>query len=284
MKSNNTIAVLDDDHYLLALLKGYCYASNIGIEVFEFNRSGIFEARRLKPQVIAAPLDYIADGNNPEETALLKQISAQDKIEIIALNKCLRCHDETDYLDWIGAIIENPYEIGEIDAYLKRLNLNIISPITNLAGSPEKRSGADRRQLRVNVNGETLYNDRRINGDRRAYGDRRNHPGANSAKDSQEQLFHIDQRNKCLFVKGQKVELTPKEFELLLFLSTDLERVFTPDEIINHLWPDSQRATKSDLYQYMHLLRKKIEPDPNSPQWIRNIKGFGYKLEMCHAL
>jgi len=46
------------------------------------------------------------------------------------------------------------------------------------------------------------------------------------------------------------------------------------DEIIKHLWPENNRATKSDLYQYMHLLRKKIEKDPNNPQWIMTVKGL----------
>lgn len=54
------------------------------------------------------------------------------------------------------------------------------------------------------------------------------------------------------------------------------------DEIIDHLWPENNRATKSDLYQYMYLLRKKIEIDTNNPQWIITVKGFGYKLNIDH--
>lgn len=184
MKNVDTIVVLDDDHYLLAMLKGYCYADNIRIEVFEFDRVGIAEARKLNPQVIAVPLDYIADGNKPEETALLKQISACDKIKIIALNKRLSGHDNVDYPDWIDSTIENPYEIGEIDAYLKHSNFAIHHTVYQ-----EKRSGMDRRHLRVNVNGEIVYNDRRNYGDRRACGDRRNNRSANPEKDSPEQLF-----------------------------------------------------------------------------------------------
>jgi len=77
------------------------------------------------------------------------------------------------------------------------------------------------------------------------------------------------------------LNLTRKEFELFELLAKDIDRVFMTDEIINHLWPDNNRATKSDLYQYMHLLRKKIENDPNNPQWILTVKGFGYKLNMA---
>ena len=40
---------------------------------------------------------------------------------------------------------------------------------------------------------------------------------------------------------------------------------------------------ETSVYQYMHLLRKKIEKDPNSPQWIMNVKGFGYKLNVVNS-
>ena len=62
------------------------------------------------------------------------------------------------------------------------------------------------------------------------------------------------------------------------FLLSDINRVFKNSEIINHLWPESVRASKSDLYQYMHLLRKKIEKDPNNPRIIKTARGFGYKI------
>ena len=85
---------------------------------------------------------------------------------------------------------------------------------------------------------------------------------------------------EVIFCELPKIDLTPKEFELVVLLSTDVNRIFMADEIIKHLWPENNRATKSDLYQYMHLLRKKIEKDPNNPQWIVTVKGFGYKLNI----
>jgi DNA-binding winged helix-turn-helix (wHTH) protein len=59
--------------------------------------------------------------------------------------------------------------------------------------------------------------------------------------------------------------------------------VLMAEEIIQHLWPGNNRATKSDLYQYMHLLRKKIEKDPDNPQWILTVKGFGYRLDVSSS-
>jgi len=81
-----------------------------------------------------------------------------------------------------------------------------------------------------------------------------------------------------LLLKGHKIDLTPKEFDLIAYLSTDLDRIFTPEEIIKYLWPNNDRATKSDLYQYIHLLRKKIENVYDNQQLILTVKGFGYRL------
>jgi DNA-binding response OmpR family regulator len=92
--------------------------------------------------------------------------------------------------------------------------------------------------------------------------------------------FLIDQRSKCVLLNGKSLNLTRKEFELFELLAQDVDRVFMSDEIINRVWPENNRVTKSDLYQYMHLLRKKIEIDPNNPHWILTVKGFGYKLNV----
>ncbi|MBK8816911.1 MAG: winged helix-turn-helix domain-containing protein [Methylococcaceae bacterium] len=283
MKKINKIVVLDDDHYFLALLKGYCCGVNIGLQAYSYDLNGVSEAEKLNPDMIAIPLESVLAKNNQAVAHLLRKISLHNNIAVVALNKNSIDYNGLDFLDWIDAIIEKPYDIGNLDAYLKSSGLLGTVDSSDLIDIRDQRKGTDRRQIKINGSGEILYCDRRINDDRRMTSKRRNNAVPDLTKEAGVHSFYIDHRNKCLFVKGQKIELTPKEFELLLFLSTDVERVFTAEEIINHLWPESHRATKSDLYQYMHLLRKKIEPDPNSPQWIRNVKGFGYKLEIGHV-
>ena len=283
MKKINTIVVLDDDDYFLALLNGYCFAGNISLQVFDYDKKGIREAGRLKPDVIVVSLESVSTVRKKLETDLLKEVRELGKIKLIALNRGSFYCKPDESLEWIDVVIKNPHDLSEIDAYLKTMSSLANPSLTKSVAFPDNRSGFDRREIKIKVNGDITYSNRRSNSDRRTWVERRNNFEINQPKDCSDKLFYIDQRCKCLYVKGHKIELTPKEFELLLFLSTDMERVFTADEIINHLWPESHRATKSDLYQYMHLLRKKIEIDPNSPQWIRNIKGFGYKLEIAHS-
>ena len=90
--------------------------------------------------------------------------------------------------------------------------------------------------------------------------------------------IEIDDRAKSVRLNGKPVSLSPKEYELLKLLASDVGRVFSTDEILHHLWSDSGRATAADVKQYVHLVRNKIEGDRRDPQRIKTVKGFGYKL------
>jgi len=270
MKTIHKIAVFDNDKYFLAMLKGYCYANNIAMIVADFNMDGINEVEKLQPVLVVVPLDWVSTAKKSPETALLRQARTSSQVKICGLNK-----NSTDIIlaglaGWIDVIINYPFDIGEIDGYLKKTFL-LNSCLTEERRHSERRSFIERRRVELNSNSDEGYKESRNPG----YQHEDGNPGF---KD-----FQIDQRNKCVFLKGHKVDLTPKEFELVELLSTDIDRIFMTDEIIKHLWPENNRATKSDLYQYMHLLRKKIEKDSNNPQWIMTVKGFGYRLNIDNS-
>jgi DNA-binding response OmpR family regulator len=90
--------------------------------------------------------------------------------------------------------------------------------------------------------------------------------------------IEIDERAKSVSIHGEPKSLSPKEFYLLVLLASDLGRVYTNEEIIAELWGSDSRATGADVKQYVYQLRSKIEREPHLPQWIQNVKGFGYKL------
>ncbi len=76
-------------------------------------------------------------------------------------------------------------------------------------------------------------------------------------------------------------KLSPSEFRLLRYLLTNPGKVCEKDEIIENVWRDSQTqegVTDQALDQIIYRLRKKIEADPNNPQFIQTIKGRGYRL------
>lgn len=267
METTNNIVIFDNDQYLLALLKGYCYANNMAITSLEFCINGINKLAILKPKVVIVPLNMLSAVNKLHEANLLKRTSITNDIKVCALYK-----DQTDFispnvLEWIDIFISNPFDVGEIDRCFKSIS-ELNNSISEKRSFKERRLVADRRTTKSNINDKN--------------GDKKNASSSYMREfvKSEFKEFQIDFRNKCLFINAHKVELTPKEFDLLEFLATDSDRVFMTDEIIEHLWPESGRATKSDLYQYMYLLRKKIENDPNNPKWILTVKGFGYKLNI----
>ena len=93
----------------------------------------------------------------------------------------------------------------------------------------------------------------------------------------------VDNDRKLVWFDNRKVELTPKEYALFSLLASEPERVFSSQEIIEHLWSDCKRATAANVQQYIYMLRKKIEPDIQNPQWLITIKGFGYRLDFANT-
>jgi DNA-binding response OmpR family regulator len=93
-------------------------------------------------------------------------------------------------------------------------------------------------------------------------------------------VLHIDDRSKSVRIGGQELTLSPKEYQMLRLLASDPGRVFTGDEIVHHVWGNQSRATKGDVKQYVHLLRKKLDPHADKGVVLSTISGFGYKLEI----
>lgn len=262
----NYIESAGDDKYFLAMLKGYCYANNISLSEVILDVCAIDKIEKIKPNLIVVPLDELLNESNFSVADKIRRFCAESEIKVFALSdvddiKLIDCPD------WVHEIIKNRREIGEIDCYLREY-----FPLG--AKKREERRGRERRSFveRRSANfTQSIVN---------AVESKMRLDCQYGSYQLAEDDFQIDRRNKCVFLNGNKIDLTRKEFELFELLSTDLDRVFAAEEIIRHLWPENSRATKSDLYQYMHLLRKKIENDPNNPHWIMTVKGFGYKLNV----
>ena len=88
----------------------------------------------------------------------------------------------------------------------------------------------------------------------------------------------INDTSKEVWVQGNKVSLSPKEYVLLKLLASEPGKVFSNEEIRRHLWPDSPYASTQDVQKYAYLLRKKLEKDPAHPKLVLTVRGFGYRL------
>lgn len=82
-----------------------------------------------------------------------------------------------------------------------------------------------------------------------------------------------------LIVEGRYVYLPPREFKVLQLLLSHPGQVFSVDVILAKVW-GSERVGEPDLIkQYIYRLRKRIEPNPRSPRYIRSVRGGGYYFE-----
>ncbi|WP_026690636.1 response regulator transcription factor [Alteribacter aurantiacus] len=85
--------------------------------------------------------------------------------------------------------------------------------------------------------------------------------------------------NYEVFLKNQPMELTPKEFELLLYLVNHKGRVLTRDQLLNAVWNYEFVGDTRIVDVHISHLREKIEPNTKKPVYIKTIRGLGYKLE-----
>jgi DNA-binding response OmpR family regulator len=78
---------------------------------------------------------------------------------------------------------------------------------------------------------------------------------------------------------GAPIELTTKEFDLLLFLAGRPKQVFTREQLLQHVWNYDNYGEDSTVTVHIRRLREKIERDPARPRHLRTVWGIGYKFE-----
>ncbi|WP_209122070.1 response regulator transcription factor [Alkalihalobacillus sp. BA299] len=85
--------------------------------------------------------------------------------------------------------------------------------------------------------------------------------------------------NYEVLYKNEPMDLTPKEFELLLYLANHKGRVLTRDQLLNAVWNYEFVGDTRIVDVHISHLREKIEPNTKKPIYIKTIRGLGYKLE-----
>lgn len=79
---------------------------------------------------------------------------------------------------------------------------------------------------------------------------------------------------------GDRVELTPKEFDLLVFMAASPRQVFSRGQLLEQVWGSSSEwQDPSTVTVHIGRLRQKLEPDSNQPRWLTTVWGVGYRFE-----
>ncbi|MCC5911813.1 MAG: response regulator transcription factor [Clostridiaceae bacterium] len=90
----------------------------------------------------------------------------------------------------------------------------------------------------------------------------------------------IDQGSRRVYVNNEEVLLTTKEFDLLVFLASNPNRVFKKEELFERLWGFDSQGDLSTVTVHIRKIREKIEINPSQPQYIETIWGVGYRFEV----
>ncbi|MED1596266.1 MULTISPECIES: response regulator transcription factor [Bacillus] len=90
--------------------------------------------------------------------------------------------------------------------------------------------------------------------------------------------FSLYPSEGLITVNGKSVHCTAKELELLTFLCTHPNRIFTAEQLYEQVWGLTSMGDDKTVVMHISKLRKKIEEDPKSPTYIVNLRGIGYKF------
>ncbi|TGE32694.1 response regulator transcription factor [Desulfosporosinus sp. Sb-LF] len=90
--------------------------------------------------------------------------------------------------------------------------------------------------------------------------------------------LRIDLTGFRVHVRGEEIELTPKEFELLRVLITYPGKVYSRDELLERIWGYEYDGDTRTVDVHVRHLRLKVERDPSRPEYIETLRGVGYRF------
>jgi DNA-binding response OmpR family regulator len=91
--------------------------------------------------------------------------------------------------------------------------------------------------------------------------------------------LRIDARSREVRLRGEEVRLTPREFDLLHFLASNPEVVFSRIQLLEELWDFAYDGDPSTVTVHVRRIREKIEDDPSRPCRVVTVWGVGYRFQ-----
>lgn len=214
-------------------------------------------------------LDYVGLGLKYEGFAFSTAAScaqarerlAQDEIDLVILDRMLPDGDGLELCEWIKENKAIPVlllsALGEVEDRVEGLNsgaddylpkpfqfVELVARVRALLRRPK----AVAVEQSVDESGDIVAGDLRISRSRRR-----------------------------VFLGSQELELTPKEFELLEFLASRTGRVFSKDELVDHLWGTDFDGFTNTVEVHVSALRQKL--GDHNRKMIRTVRGVGYAWE-----
>lgn len=91
--------------------------------------------------------------------------------------------------------------------------------------------------------------------------------------------LEINTASHRVSVNGKEIQLTSKEYEILVFFASNPNIVFTKEHIFDRIWGDEFCGDLATVAVHIQKIRKKIEKDPSNPEFIETLWGTGYRFK-----
>ncbi len=92
--------------------------------------------------------------------------------------------------------------------------------------------------------------------------------------------LEIDSGSMQVRVRGELITTTTTEFRLLEYLARHPGRVFSRDQLLDAVWGDARFVTPRSVDVYVRRLREKIETEPETPRFLKTLRGAGYRFDI----
>lgn len=89
----------------------------------------------------------------------------------------------------------------------------------------------------------------------------------------------VDTEKFQVFINGQNIGFTPKEFKLLKILISHPGKVFSREQLLDRVWGFDFNVDTRTVDVHVRYVRQKIEVDPSNPKYIKTVRGIGYKFD-----
>lgn len=107
---------------------------------------------------------------------------------------------------------------------------------------------------------------------------RQSTPTQNSGKTIVKGQLEIDIDMRKVLIEGSRIDLTPKEFELLVLMAENPGKSYNRDQLLSSIWGYEFSGYEHTVNSHINRLRSKIEKDVSSPQYILTTWGVGYRF------
>ncbi|AGL00284.1 response regulator transcription factor [Desulfoscipio gibsoniae] len=91
--------------------------------------------------------------------------------------------------------------------------------------------------------------------------------------------LELDPEARELRVDGEDIKLTATEFGIMLFLMRNMGRVFSTEQIYEHVWNEPSYSAENTVPVHIRRIREKTEINPKEPKYLKVVWGIGYKIE-----